>query len=65
MAQDRSKGSAAHKDYKLIVAMAKSLGTSSHAAEAVLDYYERAAAAGYGDLDFGAIALITNPELRR
>ena len=55
--------SAAHKDYRLIVAMAQSLGTSSRAAEAVLDYYERAAAAGHSDKDFGALALVTNPEL--
>lgn len=54
---------AAHKDYQLIVAMAKSLGTPSHAAEAVLGYYERAAAAGHSDKDFGALALVTNPEL--
>jgi 3-hydroxyisobutyrate dehydrogenase-like beta-hydroxyacid dehydrogenase len=55
--------SAAHKDYRLIVAMAKSLGTPSRAAEAVLDYYERAAAAGHSDKDFGALALVNNPEL--
>jgi 3-hydroxyisobutyrate dehydrogenase-like beta-hydroxyacid dehydrogenase len=57
--------SAAHKDYRLIVAMAKSLGTPSRAAEAVLDYYERAAAAGHSEKDFGALALVTNPELER
>lgn len=55
--------SAAHKDYKLIVAMAHALGTPSRAAEVVLDYYERAAAAGHGDRDFGALALVNNPEL--
>jgi 4-hydroxybutyrate dehydrogenase / sulfolactaldehyde 3-reductase len=55
--------SAAHKDYRLIVAMAQSLGTSSRVAEAVLHYYERAAAAGHSDKDFGALALVTNPEL--
>lgn len=54
---------AALKDYRLIVAMARSLGTPARAAEAVLDYYERAAAAGHGDRDFGALALVTNPEL--
>jgi len=55
--------SAAHKDYKLIVAMAQSLGTPSRAAEAVLEYYERATAAGHSEKDFGALALVTNPEL--
>lgn len=55
--------SAAHKDYQLIAAMTKSLGTPSQCSDAVLDYYDRAAAAGYSDLDFGALALVTNPEL--
>ena len=51
------------QDYRLIVAMAQSLGTSSRAAEAVLDYYERAAVVGHSDKHFGALALVTNPEL--
>ena len=55
--------SAAHKDYKLIVAMAHALGSPSRAAEVVLEYYDRAAAAGHGDRDFGALALVNNPEL--
>lgn len=55
--------SAAHKDYRLIVAMAQALGTPSRAAEVVLDYYDRAAAAGHGERDFGALALVNNPEL--
>jgi 3-hydroxyisobutyrate dehydrogenase-like beta-hydroxyacid dehydrogenase len=50
--------SAAHKDYKLVVAMADALGTPSTAARAVLGYYTAAAAAGHGDLDFGALALV-------
>jgi hypothetical protein len=29
----------------------------------VLAYYEDAAAAGHGDRDFGALALVNNPEL--
>ena len=55
--------SAAHKDYKLVVAMADALGTRSTAARAVLAYYTAAAAAGHGELDFGALALVNNPEL--
>ena len=55
--------SAAHKDYKLVIAMADALGTPSRAARAVLDYYTAAADAGHGDRDFGAIALVNNPEL--
>jgi 3-hydroxyisobutyrate dehydrogenase-like beta-hydroxyacid dehydrogenase len=55
--------SAALKDYRLIVETAKALDTPTRAAETVLEYYERAAAAGHGDKDFGAIALVTNPEL--
>jgi 3-hydroxyisobutyrate dehydrogenase-like beta-hydroxyacid dehydrogenase len=57
--------SAAHKDYKLIVAMATALGTSSRAAQAVLEYYAAAAAAGHSGRDFGALALVNNPELLR
>jgi 3-hydroxyisobutyrate dehydrogenase-like beta-hydroxyacid dehydrogenase len=55
--------SAAHKDYKLVVAMADALGTPSSAARAVLAYYTAAAAAGHGERDFGALALVNNPEL--
>lgn len=55
--------SAAHKDYRLVVAMSQALGTPNSAARAVLSYYEAAAAAGYGDLDFGSLALVNNPEL--
>jgi 3-hydroxyisobutyrate dehydrogenase-like beta-hydroxyacid dehydrogenase len=55
--------SAAHKDYKLVVAMADALGTPSTAARAVLAYYTAAAAAGHGERDFGALALVNNPEL--
>jgi len=57
--------SAAHKDYRLIVAMAHALGSPSRTAEVVLDYYERATAAGHGERDFGALALVNNPELLR
>jgi 3-hydroxyisobutyrate dehydrogenase-like beta-hydroxyacid dehydrogenase len=55
--------SAAHKDYKLVIAMAEALGTPSSAARAVLEYYQAAAQAGHGERDFGAIALVNNPEL--
>ena len=56
--------SAALKDYKLVIAMADALGTPSRAAHVVLEYYEAAAQAGHGELDFGALALVNNPELR-
>ena len=55
--------SAAYKDYKLIIATAKELGTSVRVAQSVLGYYDDAIAAGYGDRDFGALALVNNPEL--
>lgn len=55
--------SAAHKDYKLAVAMADSLGTPCRTAKSVLEYYTAAVAAGHGARDFGAIALVNNPEL--
>lgn len=55
--------SAAHKDYKLAIAMADALGTPNRTAKTVLEYYTAAAAAGHGARDFGAIALVNNPEL--
>ncbi len=55
--------SAAHKDYKLAIAMADALGTPSRTARTVLEYYTAAAAAGHGARDFGALALVNNPEL--
>ena len=55
--------SAAHKDYQLIVAMADALGTPLRTARTVLDYYAEAVAAGHADRDFGALALVNNPEL--
>ena len=57
--------SAAHKDYKLAIAMADALGTPSRTARTVLEYYAAAAAAGHGGRDFGALALVNNPELLR
>jgi len=55
--------SAAFKDYKLVIAMADALGTPSRTARTVLEYYEAAAQAGHGERDFGALALVNNPEL--
>lgn len=55
--------SAAYKDYRLVVAMAEALGTPIWTARTVLDYYVAAAEAGHGERDFGALALVNNPEL--
>ena len=55
--------SAAYKDYQLVVATADALGTPSCSARTVLAYYTEAMAAGHGDRDFGALALVNNPEL--
>ena len=57
--------SAAYKDYRLVVATAEALGTPIRTARSVLDYYAQAAEAGHGDRDFGALALVNNPELLR
>ena len=55
--------SAALKDYQLVIAMADALGTPSRTARTVLEYYQAAAQAGHGERDFGALALVNNPEL--
>jgi 3-hydroxyisobutyrate dehydrogenase-like beta-hydroxyacid dehydrogenase len=55
--------SAALKDYQLVIAMADALGTPSRTARTVLEYYQTAAQAGHGERDFGALALVNNPEL--
>lgn len=55
--------SAALKDYQLVIAMADALGTPSRTARTVLEYYQAAAEAGHGERDFGALALVNNPEL--
>ena len=55
--------SAALKDYQLVIAMADALGTPSRTARTVLEYYLAAAQAGHGERDFGALALVNNPEL--
>jgi 3-hydroxyisobutyrate dehydrogenase-like beta-hydroxyacid dehydrogenase len=55
--------SAALKDYQLVIAMADALGTPSPTARTVLEYYQAAAQAGHGERDFGALALVNNPEL--
>lgn len=54
----------AHKDMRLIVEMAERLGTPIACGRAVLDWYEQGVAAGHGELDWGAIMLTANPELK-
>jgi 3-hydroxyisobutyrate dehydrogenase-like beta-hydroxyacid dehydrogenase len=53
----------ARKDMRLIVEMAERLGTPIACGRAVLDWYEKGLEAGYGELDWGTIMLIANPEL--
>jgi 3-hydroxyisobutyrate dehydrogenase-like beta-hydroxyacid dehydrogenase len=48
---------------RLIVEMAERLGTPIACGRAVLDWYEKGLEAGYGELDWGTIMLIANPEL--
>jgi len=57
--------SAAYKDYKLVVSMAESLGSPIRAGKSVLAYYAEAVEAGHSHRDFGALALVNNPELLR
>jgi 3-hydroxyisobutyrate dehydrogenase-like beta-hydroxyacid dehydrogenase len=55
----------ARKDMQLIVEMARSLGTPVKVAQGALDWYEQGESAGHGELDWGAILLVSNPELKR
>lgn len=54
----------ANKDMRLIVEMAKALGTPIEVGKGVLDWYERGEQEGHGELDWGAILLVSNPELK-
>jgi 3-hydroxyisobutyrate dehydrogenase-like beta-hydroxyacid dehydrogenase len=54
----------ANKDMKLIAEMAKSLGTPMQVTAGALDWYEKGERAGHGELDWGAIILVSNPELK-
>lgn len=54
----------ARKDMRLIIEMAQTLGTPIKVGQGALDWYERGESAGYGDLDWGAILLVSNPELK-
>jgi 4-hydroxybutyrate dehydrogenase / sulfolactaldehyde 3-reductase len=54
----------ANKDMRLILDMAKAFGTPIETGKGVLDWYERGERAGYGELDWGAILLVSNPELK-
>ncbi len=54
----------ANKDMRLILDMAKALGTPAGISTSVLDWYERGEEAGHGELDWGAILLVSNPELK-
>jgi 3-hydroxyisobutyrate dehydrogenase-like beta-hydroxyacid dehydrogenase len=54
----------ANKDMRLILDMAKALGTPIEIGKGVLDWYERGEQAGHGELDWGAILLTSNPELK-
>ncbi len=54
----------ARKDMKLIVEMAQSLGAPLDCAQATLEWYKAGLEAGHGELDWGAIILASNPELK-
>jgi 3-hydroxyisobutyrate dehydrogenase-like beta-hydroxyacid dehydrogenase len=54
----------ANKDMHLVLEMARSLGVPSEVSKGVLDWYKRGEEAGLGELDWGAILLASNPELK-
>jgi 4-hydroxybutyrate dehydrogenase / sulfolactaldehyde 3-reductase len=55
----------AGKDMRLIVEMAKALGTPYGTATGALEWYEKAESAGHGELDWGAVLLVADPELKK
>ena len=54
----------ARKDLRLIVEMAEELGSPIACGRASLAGYDQAMEAGHGDLDWGAVILNANPELK-
>jgi 4-hydroxybutyrate dehydrogenase / sulfolactaldehyde 3-reductase len=54
----------ANKDMRLILDLAQALGTPIEIGKGVLDWYEHGEKAGHGELDWGAILLVSNPELK-
>ncbi len=61
----RFKISLARKDVALAVEMAGDLGAPSGVGRAALEWYERAVAAGHGDLDRAGIVLTEDPDLMK
>ncbi len=57
------KLSLAHKDLRLIADLADTLNVPINTTRGAIDWYEKAMAAGHGDLDWGAIALVEDPNL--
>ncbi len=55
----------AHKDMRLALQMAHELEANSMCTRAAVDWYDRAAAAGYGELDRAALMLIVDPQLKK
>ena len=54
----------AHKDMRLIVDMADAMQSRIDCGRAALKWYDAGLAAGFGELDWGAIILTSNPELK-
>jgi 3-hydroxyisobutyrate dehydrogenase-like beta-hydroxyacid dehydrogenase len=54
----------ANKDMRLILEMEEVFGTPTEVTKGILDWYARGEQAGYGELDWGAILLVSNPELK-
>ncbi|OFZ90846.1 MAG: hypothetical protein A3I62_01265 [Betaproteobacteria bacterium RIFCSPLOWO2_02_FULL_62_79] len=55
----------ARKDMRLALEMAEYLGVASNCTNSALEWYDRAAAAGLGELDRAALLLLADPELGR
>lgn len=54
----------AHKDMRFALQMARELNATSACTAAAVDWYERAAAAGHGELDRAALMLLVDPRLK-
>lgn len=54
----------AHKDMRFALQMAQELDATSACTGAAVDWYERAAAAGHGELDRAALMLLVDPRLK-
>lgn len=55
----------AYKDMRFALQMARELNATSACTGAAVEWYERAAAAGYGELDRAALLLVVDPRMKK